>query len=123
MSSGQDAPFQDQRGDRTLEHEARRGGVYQFEDDLGKVVAAKGTPSLLAAGIGVPWTGEKGGPVEVQSLDGKPLFLAFDHAEILAMAILRLRGKLDYSDVGFAWLPENFKIGRASCRERVCQYV
>src|SRR3546814_20853218 len=37
---GQDAPFQDQRGDRTLEHEARRGGVYQFEDDLGKVVAA-----------------------------------------------------------------------------------
>src|SRR3546814_10584456 len=36
----QDAPFQDQRGDRTLEHEARRGGVYQFEDDLGKVVAA-----------------------------------------------------------------------------------
>src|SRR3546814_580466 len=31
---------QDQRGDRTLEHEARRGGVYQFEDDLGKVVAA-----------------------------------------------------------------------------------
>src|SRR3546814_4446798 len=66
-SSGQDAPFQDQRGDRTLEHEARRGGVYQFEDDLGKVVAAKGTPSLLAAGIGVPWTGEKGGPVEVQS--------------------------------------------------------
>src|SRR3546814_9234664 len=63
-SSGQDAPFQDQRGDRTLEHEARRGGVYQFEDDLGKVVAAKGTPSLLAAGIGVPWTGEKGGRSE-----------------------------------------------------------
>ncbi|KPH64034.1 NUDIX domain-containing protein [Novosphingobium sp. ST904] len=72
--------------------------------------ALKGTPSLLAAGIGVPWTGEKGGPVEVQSLDGKPLFLAFDHAEILAMAILRLRGKLDYSDVGFAWLPENFTL-------------
>ena len=72
--------------------------------------AFKETPSLLAAGIDVPWTGEKGGPVEVQSPDGKPLSLAFDHAEILAMAILRLRGKLDYSDVGFAWLPENFTL-------------
>src|SRR3546814_11391178 len=110
MSSGQDAPFQDQRGDRTLEHEARRGGVYQFEDDLGKVVAANGTPSLLAAGIGVPWTGEKGGPVEEQSLDGKQLFLAFDNAEMLAMAILPLRGKLGYSDVGFPWLPENYTL-------------
>ena len=72
--------------------------------------ALKATPSLLAAGIDVPWAGEKGGPVEVQSPDSKPLSLAFDHAEILAMAILRLRGKLDYSDVGFAWLPKNFTL-------------
>src|SRR3546814_18470141 len=109
MSSGQDAPFQDQRGDRTLEHEARRGGVYQFEDDLDKVVAAKGTPSLLAAGLGVPWTGEKWRPVEVHSLYRQPLFLPFDHAATLALAILRLLGKLYYSDVDFAVTPEPYR--------------
>lgn len=72
--------------------------------------ALKETPSLLPAGIDVPWPGEKGGPVEVQSPSREPLTLAFDHADILAMAILRLRGKLDYSDVGFAWLPEHFTL-------------
>lgn len=72
--------------------------------------ALEATPSLLAANIEVPWSGEKGGAVEVQSPGGKPLPLAFDHADILAMAILRLRGKLDYSDVGFAWLPEHFTL-------------
>ena len=41
---------------------------------------------------------------------GRPLPLAFDHAEILAMAILRLRGKLDWSEVGFALLPERFTL-------------
>ena len=72
--------------------------------------AQKARPSLLAAGIDVPWPGEKGGLVEVRSRDCKPISLAFDHADILAMAILRLRGKLDYSDVGFAWLPEHFTL-------------
>lgn len=71
-------------------------------------------PRLLAATIAVPWAGEAGGPVAALSAEGPtaggPLALAFDHADILALAILRLRGKLDYSDVGFALLPERFTL-------------
>lgn len=76
--------------------------------------ALEGMPDLSRAAIDVPWTGETGGPVAVLSTDrstnGEPLRLAFDHADILALAILRLRGKLDYSDVGFALLPEQFTL-------------
>lgn len=38
------------------------------------------------------------------------LTLAFDHAEILAVAMTRLRGKIDYSDIAFALLPERFTL-------------
>lgn len=36
--------------------------------------------------------------------------LAFDHAEILGLAIRRLRGKIDWSPVGFALLPDRFTL-------------
>ena len=64
-----------------------------------------GPPDLTPAAILVPWTGETGGPVEARDADGAALPLAFDHAEILGLAMKRLRGKLDYSAVGFALLP------------------
>lgn len=38
--------------------------------------------------------------------------LAFDHAEILAMALRRLRGKLRYEPVGFELLPEKFTLSQ-----------
>lgn len=60
--------------------------------------------------IRVPWEGEAGGPVEAVSADGSPLPLAFDHAEILGMAVKRLRGKLDYTPIGFQLLPERFTL-------------
>ncbi len=76
--------------------------------------ASEGRPELSMAVLDVPWTGETGGAVAALSTDrrttGAPLSLAFDHAEILALAILRLRGKLDYSEVGFALLPEQFTL-------------
>jgi 8-oxo-dGTP diphosphatase len=72
--------------------------------------APKATPTLIPAIIDVPWPGETGGPVETLAPSGEALPLAFDHSDILAMAILRLRGKLDYSDVGFALLPERFTL-------------
>ena len=67
-------------------------------------------PELRAAAIDAPWAGETGGSVTALSAEGEPLTLAFDHADILALAVLRLRGKLDYSDVGFALLPERFTL-------------
>ena len=36
--------------------------------------------------------------------------LSFDHADILAMALTRLRGKLRYQPVGFELLPEKFTL-------------
>ena len=39
-----------------------------------------------------------------------PPRLAFDHADILAMALTRLRGKLRYQPVGFELLPEKFTL-------------
>ncbi|TIR22961.1 MAG: NUDIX domain-containing protein [Mesorhizobium sp.] len=67
-------------------------------------------PALLPAAIHVAWAGETGGPVDMLAPGGEKLTLAFDHADILATAMLRLRGKLDYSDVAFALLPELFTL-------------
>lgn len=39
-----------------------------------------------------------------------PPALAFDHAEILEMALIRLRGKLRYEPVGFELLPDKFTL-------------
>jgi 8-oxo-dGTP diphosphatase len=72
--------------------------------------ALAANPELLPAAIEVPWAGETGGPIVALSPGGAVLDLAFDHAEILALAVLRLRGKLDYSDVGFALLPPAFTL-------------
>lgn len=38
--------------------------------------------------------------------------LAFDHAEILAMALERLRGKIRYQPVGFELLPKQFTLAQ-----------
>ena len=72
--------------------------------------ALKAAPGLALAELVVPWSGETGGAVEARSADGDPLPLAFDHAEMLGLAVLRLRGKLDYSGVAFALLPERFTL-------------
>jgi 8-oxo-dGTP diphosphatase len=63
-----------------------------------------------AAVIHVPWAGEIGGPVEARDEAGQSLPLAFDHAEIIGMAVKRLRGKLDYAPVGFQLLPAEFTL-------------
>lgn len=67
-------------------------------------------PKLLPAVLDVSWAGETGGPVAAKDAGGDALALAFDHADILAGAMLRLRGKLDYSSVGFAFLPRHFTL-------------
>jgi 8-oxo-dGTP diphosphatase len=72
--------------------------------------ALRNSSDLALAEIIVPWSGEAGGPVSACSVDGADLALAFDHAEILGHAVKRLRGKLDYTRVGFALLPDVFTL-------------
>jgi 8-oxo-dGTP diphosphatase len=48
--------------------------------------------------------------VTLKSTANKVLELAFDHQEILAMAVQRLRGKIDYTAVGFELLPPSFTL-------------
>jgi 8-oxo-dGTP diphosphatase len=78
---------------------------------LERAVAARDNRNIVLARLDVPWAGEAGGPVEaVAPDDGAPLPLAFDHAEILGMAVKRIRGKLDYAPIGFELLPAAFSL-------------
>lgn len=62
--------------------------------------------------IDVPWEGETGGSIDVLDAQQRPQALAFDHADILGMAIKRLRGKLDYTPIGFQLLPRDFTLAQ-----------
>ena len=72
--------------------------------------ALKDAPELALAKVTTAWKGEAGGRAEAHAVDGARLSLAFDHADILGLAIKRLRGKLDYSQVGFELLPAQFTL-------------
>jgi len=71
---------------------------------------APARPGSVVARLRVPWEGEQGGAVEAAGADGRALPLAFDHAEILGMVVKRLRGKLDYTPIGFELLGERFTL-------------
>ena len=58
----------------------------------------------------VDWEGEAGGPAQLVGEDGESMPLAFDHERILGVAIQRIRGKLDYSPIGFQLLPDRFTL-------------
>ena len=66
--------------------------------------------SAKVVSIEVPWDGETGGPVEAVDAEGRACPLAFDHDEILGMAVKRIRGKLNYTPIGFQLLPESFTL-------------
>lgn len=70
----------------------------------------KHLPGTTRARVVVPWPGETGGPVEVVDDGGRSLSLFLDHADILGLAVKRLRGKLDYTPVGFQLLPLEFTL-------------
>lgn len=71
---------------------------------------AEASDQTRVATIEVPWEGETGGPVDAIGEDGRALALAFDHTDILGMAVKRIRGKLDYTPIGFQLLPERFTL-------------
>ncbi len=74
---------------------------------LAQLAPVNGTVKL--ATLDVAWAGETGGPATLR--DGAtPLSLAFDHADILGLVALRLRGKLDYAAIGFELLPKQFTL-------------
>jgi 8-oxo-dGTP diphosphatase len=76
------------------------------------------------ARVRVPWAGETGGPVDVdvvafdeapgggsaERLIRRDVDIAFDHRDIIGLAVKRLRGKLDYSPIGFQLLPAAFTL-------------
>jgi 8-oxo-dGTP diphosphatase len=72
--------------------------------------ALKSSPELTLAGVTTSWSGEAGGAANALAADGARLMLAFDHADILGLAVKRLRGKLDYSQLGFELLPPRFTL-------------
>lgn len=72
--------------------------------------AAAASEEVRHGRIEVPWEGETGGAVELRDAEGRPMPLAFDHDEILGMAIKRIRGKLGYTPIGYQLLPEEFTL-------------
>jgi 8-oxo-dGTP diphosphatase len=73
-----------------------------------RIAAARG--DVTPARLEVPWEGERGGPVHAYR-DNERLALAFDHAEMLGVAVKRIRGKLEYTPIGFELLPPAFTLG------------
>jgi ADP-ribose pyrophosphatase YjhB (NUDIX family) len=124
----------DSAAERVLAEKARMAGawveqLYTFgepkRDPRGRVItvayfallpeerfgpALTAATDLKLAEVLVDWAGETGGPAKALGEDGRKLPLAFDHADIIGLAVKRLRGKLDYSDVAFALLPELFTL-------------
>ena len=77
---------------------------------LQRALAASTPEPLALADVSVAWPGEEGGPVAVRDARGVTLPLAFDHAEILGVAVKRLRGRLRYSPIAFELLPREFTL-------------
>ena len=75
-----------------------------------KFAQALHSAELTLAKITTAWTGESGGPAEASTETEGRLSLAFDHADILGLAVKRLRGKLDYSEIAFELLPKQFAL-------------
>lgn len=83
---------------------------YALVDRKRFTAAAEHKPDVAACRLDVPWPDEVGGPVGARDAAGAPLALAFDHADILGLAVKRLRGKLDYAPIGFQLLGELFTL-------------
>jgi 8-oxo-dGTP diphosphatase len=67
-------------------------------------------PTRTIATLIVPWAGETGGAIKAADDAGRPLSLAFDHSDILGMGVKRLRGKLEYTPIGYQFLGREFTL-------------
>ena len=124
----------DAAAERVLAEKARMAGawveqLYTFgdpdRDPRGRVItvayfallpeerfgsALLGGPDLKLAKLQVDSASAADGRIWPLGDEGQKLPLAFDHAEIIGLAVKRLQGKLDYSDIAFALLPELFTL-------------
>jgi 8-oxo-dGTP diphosphatase len=66
-------------------------------------------PGVALAEVRVDWEGEQGGLATAWGPDGQ-LPLAFDHDLILGTAVQRVRGKISWTELAFAFLPEQFTL-------------
>jgi len=83
------------------------GGVHR--DPRGRVISV--THLVLIHGEGIePRGGSDASDAQWWPITALPP-LAFDHAEIIAYAMQRLRYKLEYTNVAYAMLPERFTLG------------
>lgn len=76
---------------------------------LEAAVAARADLGLVLADLRVEANGHVRS-VEALSSDGSALPLAFDHGDVLATAVERIRGKLGWAPIGFELLPETFTL-------------
>lgn len=83
---------------------------YALVDHERFIEATRDTEAAATVQVNIPWEGETGGPVWIQDRDGNHMETAFDHDEIIGMAIKRIRGKLNYTPIGFQLLPEQFSL-------------
>ncbi len=65
---------------------------------------------VTVAAVSASWEGEAGGAAALTDDEGRAMPLAFDHDEILGYALQRIRGKLDYTPIGYQLLPDRFTL-------------
>jgi 8-oxo-dGTP diphosphatase len=78
-----------------------------------ELLSARLGPRLQLAKVDVEWEGENDGPAGVLDARGRQRSLGHDHAEILGMAVKRLRGRLWYTADAFALLGGEFTLSEA----------
>ena len=78
-------------------------------DPFGRVVSVAYYALIPNAGLKLKTSAEYGG-VEWHPVDKLPE-LAYDHQEIIGCAVKRLRVKLEYTNVVYSLLPEEFTLG------------
>lgn len=79
-------------------------------ETLRAALKSEANEPLTLATIHASWEGERGGAVDVRDGADGGLALAFDHAEILGVAVKRLRGRLKYSPIAYQLLPREFTL-------------
>ena len=75
-------------------------------------LSERGDEAMALARVDVMWKGEEGGAARLVGAGGEELSPAFDHADMVGMAVKRLRGRVGYSPIGYELLPRRFTLRR-----------